>query len=87
MRASELIGTAVVDRNGQRVGQVTDLLLEDTAPRSICYALLTISNAPAAGQHSVAVPWALLEPANGGKQLTLAVSRDALRHLRAISGR
>jgi sporulation protein YlmC with PRC-barrel domain len=84
MRASEFIGATVVDRDGRRLGQVSDLLLDDPVPTSICYALVDIAHSPDDGQRTVAVPWSLLRPESAGQPLVLAVSRDALQRLRAV---
>mgnify|MGYP001156006803 CR=1 FL=1 len=82
MRASEVIGARVTDRSGQQLGRVTDLLIDDSAPRNVCYALLDIHQGSDAVQHIVAVPWSLVEPGGEDRQLVLGVSRRALRRLR-----
>jgi sporulation protein YlmC with PRC-barrel domain len=84
MRASDFIGAAVVDRDGRQLGRVSDLILDEPLPVTICYALVDMTHAPDAGQRTVAVPWSLLRPERAGQPLTLGVSRDALQRLRAV---
>ena len=84
MRASEFIGAAVVDREGHPLGRVRDLVLDDPAPTSICYALVDVAPTPEWGQRTVAVPWSLVRPRGAGQPLVLGVSRAALHRLRGV---
>lgn len=84
IRASKLLGATVVDRHGHRLGQVSDLLLDDPDPANICYALVDIERAPDEAARTVAVPWSVLQPGGSARQLVLGVSRDALRQLRGL---
>jgi sporulation protein YlmC with PRC-barrel domain len=82
IRASQLMGAVVVDRQGARLGKVSDLLIEDSTSASIAYALVELEQS-SRGERTVAVPWSVL--AGGGRrQVVLDVSRDTLSQLRDI---
>ena len=91
LRASELIGRQVCDRDGRPVGRVADLILDAGTPGALSYALILLS--PVDGEESarlVALPWSLLAPSHSGRRgrdapLDLQVTRDALKGLRAVS--
>lgn len=87
MRASEVIGAKVTDRNGQQLGRVSDLLIDDSVPWRVCYALVDIRHGSHAARHIVAVPWSLVEPGSEARQLVLGVSGEALRRLRRVQPR
>ena len=84
IRASKLLGHAVVDRHGEPVGRLTDLLFEGHYPAGHCYALIDIDRAADETSCTVAVPWDLLEAAGPGSRVVVGVSRQALRRLRNI---
>jgi sporulation protein YlmC with PRC-barrel domain len=84
LRASKVLGAMVVDRQGERLGEVSDLLIE--APANICYALVNIGR-PAdggGGERTVAVPWSVLQAEESEDRLVLDVSRRALGQLRDL---
>lgn len=91
LRASELIGRQVCDRDGRPVGRLADLILDAETPGALSYALILLS--PADGAHSarmVALPWSLVGPyrvGRGGRDspLDLEVTREALQGLRPVS--
>jgi hypothetical protein len=84
LRASRLIGAAVVDRQGRRLGRVSDLLLETPGPANPCYALVDLGPPAHARERTVAVPWSVLEPDEERGALVLEVSSDALGRLRSV---
>lgn len=84
MRASEFIGAMVVDRDGRQLGRVSDLLLDEPDPATICYALVDVARPARGGQRTVAVPWSLLQPARAGEPLVLGVRRETLQGLRDV---
>lgn len=84
IRASTLLGVTVVDRQGQRLGTVSDLLLDQQQNPSVCYALIDIEQTPGENGRTVAVPCGVLRPADSERQLVLAISREALRGLRQL---
>jgi sporulation protein YlmC with PRC-barrel domain len=82
IRASQLMGAVVVDRQGARLGKVSDLLIEDSSSASVSYALVELEQS-SRGERTVAVPWSVL--ASGGqRQVVLDVSRDTLSRLRDV---
>jgi hypothetical protein len=84
LRASRLIGAAVVDRQGRQLGRVSDLLLENPGPAKPCYALVDLGPPSHARERTVAVPWSVLEPDEERGALVLEVSPDALGRLRSV---
>lgn len=84
IRASKLLGRAVVDRDGERIGRLTDLLFEGRYPAGLCYALIDIDRAADESSYTVAVPWDLLDFAEPGLRVVIRVSRQALHRLRNI---
>lgn len=84
IRTSDVLGATVVDRQGRRLGRVTDLLLDGPRPTSICYALVDIERQPGGDTRTVAVPWSVLQPDGGDRRLVLDASRESLRRLRSF---
>jgi sporulation protein YlmC with PRC-barrel domain len=83
LRASQLMGAAVVDRQGAPLGKVSDLLIDDSPAASVAYALVELELAPAEGDRTVAVPWSVLR--NGHEQrVVLDISVDALARLENV---
>lgn len=84
IRASKLLGRAVVDRQGEIIGRLTDLLFEGRYPAGLCYALIDINRAADESSYTVAVPWDLLDFADPGRRVVIGVSRQALHRLRNV---
>jgi hypothetical protein len=84
LRASRLIGAAVIDRQGRQVGRVSDLLLAAPGPASPCYALLDLEPPAHPRPRTVAVPWSLLERDEARGALRLDVSRETLARLQTV---
>lgn len=84
IRASTLLGAAVVDREGRHLGTIRDLILDAPRPANICYALVDVEQSPGEGRRTVAIPWSVLQPNGGEQPLVLGVSRDALRRLKGL---
>lgn len=83
-QASRILGAAVVDRRGQRLGKIADLLFDKHPPASVSYALVELEHTPDQARHTVAVPWSLLRPGEQEHQLILGASRETLRRLRSL---
>jgi sporulation protein YlmC with PRC-barrel domain len=83
-RASRVLGAAVVDPHGQRLGTIADLLLDPPPPATVSYALVKLARTPDQAQHTVAVPWSLLHPGDKERQLVLGASRETLRRMRSL---
>jgi sporulation protein YlmC with PRC-barrel domain len=82
-RASQLIGTVigadVVNRQGERVGRIDDLLID--ADGTITHAVLSVGGFLGLGDHLVAVPFPELEIAveEDDLEVTYDVSEDELK--------
>lgn len=84
IRASKLLGRAVVGPRGEQIGRLTDLLFEGRYPAGLCYALIEIDRAAEDTSYTVAVPWDLLDFSDAGRRVVIGVSRQALHRLRHI---
>lgn len=84
LRASELLGAEVVDRQGRPLGTVSDFILDAAGPPTICYALVDLRRPPDEGDTTVAVPWSVLQPDGKAGRLILGVSPAALRGLKDL---
>lgn len=82
LRISKLMGAAVVDRQGARLGTVSDLLIDDSPAASVAYALVELE-LPSPGERTVAVPWSVLRSGHE-QRVVLDVSADALAQLEDI---
>lgn len=82
IRASELLGAAVVDRQGRRLGRINDFLLDGPRSTSLCYALVDVQQEPGGDVRTVAIPWSVLQPDGADRRLVLDVSHHALSRLR-----
>jgi sporulation protein YlmC with PRC-barrel domain len=85
IRASTLLGAAIVDREGRRLGKIRDLILDAPRPANICYALVDLEQTPDEAERTVAVPWSVLQPSGDQRPLVLGVSREALRRLKGLA--
>lgn len=83
IRASKLLGSAVVDREGQRVGRISDLLLDVPGSANVCYALVEVEQPAEPLQRTVAIPWSILEQ-DSPSRLVLGVSRQSLARLKNL---
>lgn len=81
MYASELLGSAVVDREGDRVGRIEDFILDVPGSASICYALVQVEQPTEPHRRMVAIPWSLLEH-HSRSRLVLGISRHTLGRLK-----
>jgi sporulation protein YlmC with PRC-barrel domain len=83
LRVSQLMGAAVVDRQGAPLGKVSDLLIDDSPAASVAYALVELEHGAAGGERTVAVPWSVLR--NGHEhRVVLDVSVEALAQLENV---
>jgi len=83
IRASKLLGSVVFDREGQRVGRISDLLLDVPGSANICYALVHVEEPAEPLQRTVAIPWSILEP-DDSSRLVLGLSRHSLGRLKNL---
>ena len=84
IRARMLLGAAVVDRQGRRLGKIRDLILDSPEPANIRYALVDVERTSLEDARTVAVPWSVLQLDGEQGQLVLGVSRDTLHHLKGL---
>ena len=84
LRASTLLGSEVVDRQGRLLGTVTDFILDAAGPPTICYALVDLRRPPDEGDITVAVPWSVLHADGQQGRLILGVSPAALQGLKDL---
>lgn len=84
-RASRLLGADVVDPHGRRLGKISDLLLEESPLAGVSYALVRLEPSPQEKEHTVAVPWSLLQPGDEERQLVVGASRETLRRMRSLA--
>ena len=62
LRTSQLLGAAVVDRQGRHLGRISDLLLDGPRPTSVSYALVEVAQHQGNETRTVAIPWSVLQP-------------------------
>jgi sporulation protein YlmC with PRC-barrel domain len=76
--ASEVIGTSIVDKNGESIGKISDVILNQD--QRAVGAVLLIGGVMGIGGKSVGVPWqAVSFQTKDGKQVaSVAFSREAL---------
>jgi sporulation protein YlmC with PRC-barrel domain len=75
---NKLIGTAVYNDKGEKIGNIDDIIVSPT--RSVSHAIIGVGGFLGIGRHEVAIPMDQLKIVNG--RLVLAgASKDALKKL------
>jgi sporulation protein YlmC with PRC-barrel domain len=76
--ASEMIGVAVLDRNGESIGKISDLIMDQD--QKTVGAVLLIGGVMGIGGKLVGVPWQTVsfQTKDGKPTASVAFSRDAL---------
>jgi sporulation protein YlmC with PRC-barrel domain len=82
VRASDLIGKAVVGKDGNEVGDLRNILLDRNGDAK--YALIAFGGFLGLGEKLVAAPWTMIEPAPTQDQLLVNASSDKLRNAPAF---
>jgi len=77
-RASRIIGTSVRDHEGQRLGEIADIVL-DVPNGTISYAVIVKGGFLGLGARYHAVPWNALILAPGERHMVIDMSLDELR--------
>lgn len=72
------IGQPVDDLQGERLGEITDVVF-DIATGQVVYAVLSVGGALGIGEKLFAVPWNILQRADHGQQLRLDASVERLK--------
>ena len=75
-RATELIGKEVQDPEGERLGQVREIVIE--ASGRVRYLIVAYGGFLHMGDSLTAVPWDVARPALGKDYLVLAMNRETL---------
>lgn len=73
--AEALLGTAVVDSRGQRVGELLDILVDMHAGR-VAYGVVALDHAPEWSQRLIAVPWNAMQRKDDGDSICVNAARD-----------
>lgn len=76
-RADSIVGAAIHDRQGERIGDVRGVVL-DVPQGAIAYAVVGIGGFLGVGERNVAVPWDRLEPSGQPNAFILDVDRQTL---------
>ncbi|HEX8948976.1 MAG TPA: PRC-barrel domain-containing protein [Dissulfurispiraceae bacterium] len=78
-RASKIIGMNVKNPQGETLGDVKDIAIDDKTGR-IAYAVLAPSSSVGAGSKYFAIPWKALTFSTTGDNLILNASKDKLKN-------
>jgi len=84
IRAGRAIGTNVYDRQGQKIGEVKDIVLEKTS-NSILFAIVSFGGMLGIGEKYHPVPWAELDYDEKQDGYVVSFSEDQLRQAPADS--
>ena len=79
MTASTLTGDRVVNRAGENLGKIEDIML-DTAKGTISYAVLSFGGILGLGDKLFAIPWDALELDPANKEFVLDVAKERLEN-------
>lgn len=84
IRASRVIGTKVLTKSGDEIGEVGDVILDKTTDR-IMFAVLARDGALTATHNFYPVPWALLDYDDGQEAYVVPFSRDDFAKAPAVA--
>ena len=79
MGANTLIGDDVLNRSGENLGDIKEIML-DMNTGQVAYAVLAFGGILGIGEKLFAVPWQALKLDTVNKCFTLDASKDQLRH-------
>ncbi len=82
-QADSIKGSAVVNADGQRIGDIQDIVL-DVRQGSAEFAVVGVGGFLGVGEKNVAVPWNRLRPAGQPQSFVLDASRQTLEQAPAI---
>lgn len=77
-RASTIIGMAVQDPQGEKLGSINDVTFDNTTGR-VAYAVLGAGGVLGVGEKFYAIPWTALTFNAGANALILNVDKDKLK--------
>ena len=75
-RASRIIGTDVMNRQGEKVGDIEDIVLDRNG--NVAYAIVSTGGFLGLGERLHAIPWRSLEASPGTDRFLLDIDRDRL---------
>ncbi len=78
MGASTLSGDSVVDRTGEKLGEIKEIMVDVPTGR-VAYAVLSFGGFLGMGDKLFAVPWSAMTLDTDNKQFILDVEKDRLR--------
>jgi sporulation protein YlmC with PRC-barrel domain len=78
IRASKVIGTAVKDSTGERVGEVEDVVL-DKQSNSILFGVVSFGGVLGVGEKYHPVPWAALDYSETEGAYVINLTKDQLK--------
>ena len=78
IRAKKVLGTNVVDRSGNKIGEVEDVIL-DKQTNSILFAVISFGGFLGMGEKYHPVPWAALDYDEGAGAYVVSYTKDQLQ--------
>ena len=79
LSASKMIGSRVVNHDGEDVGKIQDVMIDPDSGR-VTYAILSFGGFLGMGDKLFAIPWPSLRRDVDGRQFLLHVHKDRLRN-------
>ena len=79
LSATSLIGDAVVNRAGENLGKVEDLMI-DVVQGRVAYAVLSFGGFLGIGSKLFAVPWSSLAVDEANKRVVMDVTKESLEN-------
>jgi len=73
--AETLLGSVVVDSQGERVGELLDVLVDMHAGR-VAYGVVALDHAPDWSERLIAVPWNTMQMQGDGDGIGINATRD-----------
>lgn len=77
VRSSKIIGETVVNRHGEKVGKIHEMVIDANKNR-VAYAVLSSGGFPGMGNKLFAIPWEALELSVSANQFILNVDKEKL---------
>jgi sporulation protein YlmC with PRC-barrel domain len=78
IRAKKVIGTAVEDQSGQKLGHVEDVVL-DKRSNNIMFAVVSFGGVLGIGEKYHPIPWSVLDYDESEGAYVVSMSKDQLR--------
>ncbi len=78
IRATKVLGTNIVDRSGNKIGEVEDVIL-DKQTNSILFAVISFGGFLGMGEKYHPVPWAALDYDEGAGAYVVSYTKEQLQ--------